>query len=87
MLVVSEDLVLGAGVQRRQGIDSLQNLLQRLSCTAISARVPDPFQTFRQRPLYRFSDGLTSLLGDQSGQSLGLFVLDTKSQNASEIEL
>jgi len=87
MLVVSEDLVLGAGVQCRQGIDPVQDFLQRFACPAVLARVSHPLQTFRQRSLYRFSDGLTGLFGDQSSESLGLFVLDTKSQNSSDIEL
>jgi hypothetical protein len=64
----------------------VQDFLQRLSCSALLARVPHPLQTFRQRPLYRFSDGLTGLLSDQSSESLGLFVLDTNSQNVSDIE-
>src|SRR5271165_2250711 len=65
----------------------MQDFLQRFSCPAVIALAPHPFQTFCQRPLYRFRDGLTGLFGDQASESLGLFVPDTKGHNPSCIEL
>ena len=80
MLVVSEDLVLGASVHCGYGIDPAQDLLQRFSRPTIWPPASHPIQTFRQGPLYRFSDGFTSLLRNLSGEPLGRFVLDAEGQ-------
>jgi hypothetical protein len=83
MLVVSENLVLGASVHCGDGIDPAQDLLQRFSRPAIWPPASHPIQTFRQGTLYRFRDRFTSLLRNLSGEPLGRFVLDAQGQKES----
>jgi hypothetical protein len=78
MLVVTQDFILGPGIERRKSVDPTQEIFHLAGQGLVATLCFKPFPTLLKRLLNGFSQGLSGFTSDLPSQAFGLVVFDTK---------